>query len=181
MRKSGTALGLAAALFGGFCMAYALIDFAPGQVVYVKAATENLRATPNGEKVGTVDKGTEMTVIEDRGNWVKVRLQAWIWKPSLTDSRLALQGDVYRALQIIVGDRAKAEELLVQIKGGVDFQALARQHSIGPAAQKGGDLGYFKKGDFQPEFEAVILNLKPGQVSGVIESPAGFHLFKRVE
>ncbi|RMF69547.1 MAG: peptidylprolyl isomerase, partial [Calditrichaeota bacterium] len=43
------------------------------------------------------------------------------------------------------------------------------------------DLGYFKKGDFKPELETAILNLKPGQISEIIQTEIGFHIFKRVE
>lgn len=165
----------------GACFVYAVIDFPRGKIIYVKTPTENLRDTPNGKKIGSLEKGTVMVVLKESPKWVKVRVEGWIWKGSVTDSRIALRGDGYRALQIIVKERAKAEDILKKLKAGADFKALAKAHSIGPAANRGGDLGYFNKGDFQQEFETVILNLKPGEISEIVHSEFGFHIFKRVE
>lgn len=156
-------------------------QYSSGQTVYVKAATENLRDAPQGNKLGTVDKATSLVVLEDSGQWTKVRLEGWIWKASLTESKLALQGDVYRAQQIVVKELSTAEKALKRVKSGEDFSAVAKKLSIGPAAKKGGDLGYFKKGDFQPEVEKAILSLQPGQVSEIVKSAAGYHIFKRTE
>lgn len=161
--------------------AYTFIDYPQGTLLYVRVPTENLRDAANGNKLGSLDKGTSMRVLEDSPDWVKVRIEGWIWKKSVTDSRLALRGNGFRALQIIVRDRAKARDILSQLKAGADFRELAKKYSIGPSAAKGGDLGYFNKGDFQPEFEAVILKLQVGEISGVVESKAGYHIFKRIE
>ncbi|RMF58020.1 MAG: hypothetical protein D6743_18225, partial [Calditrichaeota bacterium] len=151
-------------------VAFSLIDYQRGTEVYVKAASENLRSGPDGEILGSLNKGTSMVVLEDSPKWVKVRLEGWIWKASLTDSKLALAGNVYRALQIIVKDRATADKVLRRLRAGEDFENVAREVSIGPAAKRGGDLGYFKKGDFKPELETAILNLKPGQISEIIQT-----------
>ncbi|MFQ5706050.1 MAG: peptidylprolyl isomerase [bacterium] len=160
-------------------LAYAFIEYPRGRTLYVKVPTENLRAAPGGDKLGSLHKGTSMVVLEDTPDWVKVRLEGWIWKKSVTDSRFALSGQGYRALQIIVKDRAKAEDILRQLKAGADFGTLAKKYSVGPAASRGGDLGYFKKGDFQPEFENVILKLKPGEISEIVQSKLGYHIFRR--
>lgn len=156
-------------------------QYSKGQTVYVKATVENLRDAPQGNKLGAIDKSTSLTVLEDSGQWTKVRLEGWIWKESLTDSKLALQGNVYRAQQIVVKELSTAEKALKRVKSGEDFGAVAKELSIGPAAKKGGDLGYFSKGDFQPEIEKVILSLQPGQISGIVKSAAGYHIFKRTE
>ncbi|MBI5485680.1 MAG: peptidylprolyl isomerase, partial [Deltaproteobacteria bacterium] len=51
-----------------------------------------------------------------------------------------------------------------------------------PAARKdGGDLGVFKKGDMQPELESAIVAMKPGEVSELVYTPAGFHIIKLEE
>ena len=47
-------------------------------------------------------------------------------------------------------------------------------------AKRGGDLGYLTKGNMIPEFETVIFDLKPGEVSRIVESDFGFHLIKMV-
>ena len=61
------------------------------------------------------------------------------------------------------------------------FEELARLHSQDGSASKGGDLGWLDPGDTVPEFENAMNNLKPGEVSDVIQSPFGFHLIQVVE
>ena len=61
------------------------------------------------------------------------------------------------------------------------FEDLARLHSQDGSASKGGDLGWLEPGDTVPEFESAMNNLKPGEISDVIQSPFGFHLIQVVE
>lgn len=72
--------------------------------------------------------------------------------------------------------RARAEAVHGRLMGGESFDALARQHSQGGPGWTGGDLGFIEKGMILPEVETVAFALDRGQVSGVIESPAGFHI-----
>ena len=74
--------------------------------------------------------------------------------------------------------KAKAQELLQQIKDGADFAELAKANSDCPSAPKGGDLGYISKGDTTPEFEKAAFELKVGQVSDVVETEYGCHIIK---
>jgi len=72
--------------------------------------------------------------------------------------------------------------VLAEAKSGKDFAELAKSYSEDPAARKdGGDLGVFKKGDMLPELEQTILALKPGEVSELVSTPAGFHIIKLEE
>ncbi len=74
---------------------------------------------------------------------------------------------------------ARAESLLVQVRGGADFQALARQWSDDPTSKTlGGDLGWFRRGTMVQSFERAAFALKPGEISNVVESPFGFHIIK---
>ncbi|MDZ7260876.1 MAG: peptidylprolyl isomerase [candidate division KSB1 bacterium] len=167
-------------------------DFASGKLLnpedsrmWVKVNSENLRLTPNGEILGQLTKGTELEVLEKQGKWVRVQLTGWMWEASLTADKDEILGPRYRALHIVVPTRTQAEEALNQIRGGTDFSELAKKISIGPEASKGGDLGYFRKGDFLPEFENAIFKLKPGEVSDIVEMKFKgntlYHIFKRIQ
>jgi len=75
-----------------------------------------------------------------------------------------------------------AVSLLDSLKKGSDFAALAKKYSDDPgSAAQGGDLGTVKRGVFYPEFEAVAFALSPQQLSGVVESPVGYHIIQLLE
>ena len=75
--------------------------------------------------------------------------------------------------------REKIEGVWGRIKKGEDFARLAAELSEDTNSQmNGGDLGYFTKGQMAKPFEEAAFSLKPGQVSGVVETEFGYHLIK---
>jgi len=66
-----------------------------------------------------------------------------------------------------------------RIKNGEQLKDLARSESDCSSARKEGDLGFFGRGDMQKEFEEAAFRLKPGEVSGVVETASGLHLIQR--
>jgi peptidyl-prolyl cis-trans isomerase C len=78
--------------------------------------------------------------------------------------------------------RIRAAEILEQVQAGGDFAALAKEHSQDPGSgPKGGDLGFFQRGQMVGPFEATAFSLAPGQSSELVETQFGFHIIKVVE
>ena len=76
----------------------------------------------------------------------------------------------------------KLRELKKRIQAGEDFGTLAKQYSEDPgSASSNGELGFFKKKELTPEYEAAALRLEPGQMTDIVESPFGFHLIQLIE
>ncbi|HEY3221620.1 MAG TPA: peptidylprolyl isomerase [Gemmatimonadales bacterium] len=75
-----------------------------------------------------------------------------------------------RALQL-------AESLVVQLRHGGDFAATAKRYSGDSAsAAQGGELGWFRRGVMVKEFEDVAFRIRPGEISGPVETSFGFHI-----
>jgi parvulin-like peptidyl-prolyl isomerase len=84
------------------------------------------------------------------------------------------------AQQILVATAEEAKSLLDQIRAGASFEQLAKSHGRSPDAQRGGDLGWFARGTMPRPFDDACFSLRPGQVSGVVQTSYGYHLFKLV-
>lgn len=74
--------------------------------------------------------------------------------------------------------KRRAEEILEKIKTGGDFGEIAYNYSEDAYRFKSGDLGVVHKGQLEPEIEKVAFSLKPGEISGIIESIYGFHIIR---
>jgi peptidyl-prolyl cis-trans isomerase D len=78
--------------------------------------------------------------------------------------------------------KARAEDLLKQLRAGADFAQLAQKNSEDPgSASKGGDLGWVVRGQMVKEFEDTTFGLKVGEISNVITTQYGFHIVQTLE
>ena len=85
----------------------------------------------------------------------------------------------------ITRSKADAQKLAAEVakkaaRPGADFATLANEYTEDPSGKgRGGKLGTFPKGRMVPEFDKPLFALRPGEVSGVIETPFGFHIIYR--
>jgi len=84
----------------------------------------------------------------------------------------------YKAAHILVETEDAALDLVAQLEDGADFASLAREHSTGPSASNGGDLGWFGPGVMVESFFDVVAQLEPGDVSQPVETQFGWHVIK---
>jgi peptidyl-prolyl cis-trans isomerase C len=92
-----------------------------------------------------------------------------------------LRPEEVRARQILVKTEDEARAVLAEIKAGTSFEDAAIKHSITPEAKNGGDLGYFTHGEMPKFIDAACFKLNVNQMSDVVPSEYGFHLFKLVD
>ncbi len=83
-----------------------------------------------------------------------------------------------RVRQIVVAKEEEALAIRKELLSGADFAKLAQEKSLTPDKAKGGDLGFFAKGGSMPEEFDIAFTLKVNEISKVIKTPYGFHIFK---
>lgn len=101
------------------------------------------------------------------------------------------QGEQVRASHILLGFpenadeaakeavRAQAARVLELVSTGADFAGTAGQYSDDPGSRPaGGDLGFFQRGQMVPAFEEAAFALQPTEISGLVESPFGYHIIQ---
>ncbi|MBI5971218.1 MAG: peptidyl-prolyl cis-trans isomerase [Deltaproteobacteria bacterium] len=108
--------------------------------------------------------------------------------PSEEDARRYYDGHIkefdfneqVRARMIVVNSDDDARRIRKGLTA-LNFAETASRTSLSPEAKNGGDLGFFGRGDMPKEFEDVVFNLAPGEISPVVKTPYGYHLFLVVE
>lgn len=139
-----------------------------------------------------LDKGPE---IEEKLQDLKKRLivESFLKKKVETESNISDEdlkkfyeqnqdkfktGEQVKASHILVKTEKEAKDILAAIKGGANFEEMAKKSSVDSSSSKGGDLGWFGKGSMVPAFEKAAMALKEGQISDVVKSDFGFHIIK---
>ena len=131
-------------------------------------AFEDLRKTAVGRNVGDaeIQEAFDRTRTQLQASPATVTFRQVVVAPKATVAAKALA-------------KAKADSLLVEIRKGGDFEQIAKRETMEPGGrQRGGDLGWNRRGAMVPEFERVMFALNPGQISPVVETAFGYHIIR---
>ena len=94
-------------------------------------------------------------------------LQANLGKPEYRVAEIYLGTDASTSDEEI---RQTSQRLMDQLRQGGDFESLARQFSQSASAAKGGDLGWVRPGQLDPDLDAAVAGLQPGGIAGPVRS-----------
>ena len=83
--------------------------------------------------------------------------------------------------EVIAARKARADEVMRQLRTGADFAKMAGTYSDASDALKGGEIGWRSADRLPPMFAEALVKLKPGQVTPVMKSVGGFHIIKLVD
>lgn len=87
-----------------------------------------------------------------------------------------------RARHILVQSEEEARELIAELDAGADFEALAREHSIAPEGENGGDLGYFVEQEMVGPFAEAVFDMEVGSISEEpVQTQFGWHVIQVVD
>ena len=101
--------------------------------------------------------------------------------PNATANAEVEDGSIYKTVKashILVDSENTAWAIKTRITEGEDFAMLAMKYSKCPSKDKGGDLGYFNRGQMVPEFENAAFSTPVGEVSDPVKTRFGWHLIK---
>lgn len=82
------------------------------------------------------------------------------------------------ARHILVKTEEECNELKNLIESGSDFAEIAKEHSLCPSGEKGGELGQFGPGQMVSEFDTVVFNEEVNKVHGPVKTQFGYHLIE---
>lgn len=125
---------------------------------------------------------TEISVSEDEiEQFYQQNKSEFIEPEQVRASHILIQVPAKADEEVVNAARLKIESIKQQLDSGAVFAELASKNSEDSSAQKGGDLGYFPRGQMVPPFEKAAFSLSPGQVSDIVRTPYGYHLIMVVD
>ncbi len=162
-----------------------------GMALLDKERSEYLSKLREAVGMGPAERFTdaEEAVISERLLTEKY-LAGWTQDLRIEDAEIAayyearksefLQPEKVQVSQILLDSEGKASTLRERLRGTTEenFRAVAEKESAGPEAAKGGVMGVFSPGQLPQELETFIFPLREGEISRVVGSSYGFHIFR---
>ena len=171
-------------------VASALLDQYMEEIILSEYAATHGVEIPAEQIASAVRTDAGSTVIEKRDDMRRQKLIAELSADIAPPTDLAVRayydahpaefrsGEEVHVRQILVHDETLADQIEEKLKKGASFEDLSTQFSLAPNAKKGGEIGFVGRGELPKMFEDEIFSLKPGSVSGVIQTESSFHIFK---
>ena len=125
--------------------------------------------------LSAVAKGIELGDTDLRSHYARTRSK-YERKESVSVNQILLKLSPNAKKEQVDAARKRLEALRERVQKGEKFTELAKAHSEGPGAKRGGELGAFGKGQMLPELEKVAYALKKGEVSKPVKTSFGMHL-----
>lgn len=127
-----------------------------------------------------VRKILKQQLVVEKAVGANVKISDAVIKAYLDKNHATLDtAEQVRARHILVADAGKASEVEAKLKSGTKFEDLAKLYSTDPSSKdKGGELGFFAKGQMVPAFQAAAFSQKIGVVGPPVKSPFGFHIIE---
>ncbi|MDP2308074.1 MAG: peptidylprolyl isomerase [Pseudomonadota bacterium] len=147
-----------------------------GELLYQEAIKQKLHEKPETKQSLALSARNALAnaLLEDV---VKQRTTDEAVKTWYNDHLVQFAKPQVKARHILVADKAEADKLLADVKGGADFSKIAAEKSTDKgSAKEGGDLGWFERGRMVPEFADAAFAGEKGAVVGPIASKYGFHI-----
>jgi parvulin-like peptidyl-prolyl isomerase len=171
-------------------VASAILDQYMEEIILSEYAAAHGVEIPAEQIASAVRNDAGATVIEKRDDMRRQKLIAELAADIPVPTDLAVRayydqhtsefrsGEEVHVRQILVHDETLADQIEEKLKKGAAFDELSSQFSLAPNAKKGGEIGFVGRGELPKMFEDEIFALKPGTVSGVIQTESSFHIFK---
>lgn len=134
----------------------------------------DMRAAPDQDPIGAMDTAPDPTVPTKGQATARMILIPWKDAENLAEELKRTKAEARSLAETVLKEaRAKPTEAA--------FTKLVKKYSIGSLKENGGKVGPFGPKDVPPFFAKAVFSLKPGQVSGIVESKSGFHIFMRTK
>ena len=143
------------------------------QGVPVSTLQEQVRALLAWQKVMQRRIRQEVVVGDEEIDAVMQRIKANIGKPEYLVAEIFLAVDSPDQEDEV---RRTADRLVEEVRRGGNFAALARQFSHSAGAASGGDMGWVRSGELNPELDKVLSTMRPGQLSAPVRTATGYHV-----
>ena len=119
---------------------------------------------------------------EELKKMYQARLEQFKTQDRVKTRHILVKSDERTSKEDDVKAKAKAQDLLNQIKAGGSFAELAKKSSDDPGSgSKGGELDFYPRGQLDKAYEAAAYALKPGETSALVKSQFGYHIIQTIE